>query len=126
MRRTVVVCPHHSCTSFRKILMRARFLAIVLSGCVASAYAAPYPLGTMTCEDIGAFASEAMSWRKAGVPKEQALARLEERQYNDPVEKKNLTAVVDIVYGSYGRNWSIEGAGNVMRGDCRAGREEQK
>jgi len=26
--------------------------------------AAPYPLGTMTCDDIGAFASEAMRWRK--------------------------------------------------------------
>jgi hypothetical protein len=92
---------------------------------MVSAHAAPYPLGTMTCEDIGAFASEAMSWRKAGIPREQALARLEERQYNDPVEKKNLTAVVDIVYGPYGRNWSIEGAGNIMRGDCRKGREEK-
>jgi hypothetical protein len=106
--------------------MRTLLLAIVLSGYLLPAHAAPYPLGTMTCEDIGAFASEAMSWRKAGVPKEQALARLEERQYNDPVEKKNLTAVVDVVYGPYGRNWSVEGAGNVMRGDCRKGREEPK
>lgn len=112
--------------AFANILMRTRFVAIVLFGCISSAYAAPYPLGTMTCEDIGAFASEAMSWRKAGVPKEQALARLEDRTYNDPVEKKNLTAVVEVVYGPYGRNWSVEGAGNVMRGDCRAGREGQK
>jgi hypothetical protein len=101
-------------------------LSPVLFFClVSAAAAAPYPLGTMTCEDIGMFASEAMSWRKAGVPRDQALARLEERQYNDPVEKKNLTMVVDLVYGSYGRNWSVEGAGKMLRGDCRKGREPQ-
>jgi hypothetical protein len=88
----------------------------------AAASAAPYPLGTMTCADIGRFASEAMGWRKQGQSKEQALAALEQRSYNDPVEKKNLIAVVDLVFGSYGRSWSVESAGNVLRTDCETGR----
>ncbi len=84
--------------------------------------AAPYPLGSMTCADIGKFASEAMSWRKQGQSKDQALAELEKRSYTDPVEKKNLATIVDLVFGSYGRNWSVESAGNVMRTDCETGR----
>jgi hypothetical protein len=94
-------------------------LLILLS---AAAMAAPYPLGTMTCADIGSFASEAMRWRKEGQSRDQALAELEKRTYNDPVEKKNMTAVVDLVFGSYGKNWSVESAGNVLRTDCETGR----
>jgi hypothetical protein len=90
--------------------------------CSTGALAAPYPLGSMTCADIGAFASEAMSWRKEGQSRDQALAALEKRTYNDPVEKKNLTAVLNLVFGSYGNNWSIESAGTVMRTDCETGR----
>lgn len=86
------------------------------------AMAAPYPLGTMTCEDIGRFASEAMRWRKEGQSREQALAALETRTYNDPVEKKNLITIVDLVFGSYGRSWSVESAGNILRTDCETGR----
>jgi len=89
---------------------------------VSAADAAPYPLGTMTCDDIGAFASEAMGWRKEGRTRDQALAALENRTYNDPVEKKNLLAILDLVFGSYGRNWTVESAGNVMRKDCETGR----
>ena len=88
----------------------------------SAATAAPYPLGSMTCADIGNFASEAMGWRKQGQSRDQALAALENRTYNDPVEKKNLQAVVDMVFGSYGRNWSVESAGNVLRTDCETGR----
>ena len=87
-----------------------------------TALAAPYPLGTMTCADIGQFASEAMSWRKEGQSRDQALAALDQRTYNDPVEKKNLTTILDLVFGSYGRNWSVESAGTVMRTDCETGR----
>ncbi len=94
------------------------FLLLVSTG----ALAAPYPLGTMTCADIGAFASEAMRWRKDGQSRDQALAELEKRTFNDPVEKKNLATIIDLVFGSYGRNWSIESAGNVMRTDCETGR----
>ena len=100
----------------------SRLLLIGLLLLSPAAMAAPYPLGTMTCADIGQFASEAMSWRKAGQSRDQALAALEERTYNDPVEKKNLLTIVDLVFGSYGRNWSVESAGNVLRTDCETGR----
>jgi hypothetical protein len=98
-----------------------KYLLLALLAMATSVQAA-YPLGTMTCDDIASFASEAMSWRKQGQTREQALAALEERKYNDPVEKKNLTAIVDLVFGPYGRNWTVESAGNVMRTDCMTGR----
>ena len=99
-------------------------LRFLLLGLLAISTGAPaaYPLGTMTCDDIASFASEAMSWRKEGRTRDQALAALENRTYNDAVEKKNLTAIVDLVFGSYGRNWTVESAGNVMRTDCMTGR----
>jgi len=100
----------------------AKLLLIGMLMVCAPALAAPYPLGTMTCEDIGRFASEAMRWRKEGQSRDQALAAVEARSYNDPVEKKNLLTVVDLVFGSYGRNWTIESAGNILRTDCETGR----
>jgi len=98
-----------------------KFLLLGLLATSAAVQAA-YPLGTMTCDDIASFASEAMSWRKEGQTREQVLAALEKRAYNDPVEKKNLTVIVDLVFGSYGRNWTVESAGNIMRTDCMTGR----
>ncbi|UCD67276.1 MAG: hypothetical protein JSW48_10485 [Betaproteobacteria bacterium] len=100
------------------------FFALLLAANVCTAKAAPYPLGTMTCDDIGAFASEAMTWRKANVTHEEAKLKLEERQYGDPVEKKNLTIILAYVFGNYGNNWTVESAGNVMRSDCLRGRDQ--
>ncbi len=100
-----------------RLILSAFFIAFA-----AGAQAAPYPLGTMTCDDIGKFASEAMQWRKDGMTRDQAMAELENRSYNDPVEKKNLIAVAGMVFGGYGRNWTVETAGNVMRNDCLKGR----
>lgn len=100
----------------------SKLLLLGLFVCSTGALAAPYPLGSMTCADIGAFASEAMGWRKEGQSRDQALAALEKRTYNDPVEKKNLTTVLNLVFGSYGNNWSVESAGTVMRTDCETGR----
>lgn len=108
--------------TFPRIPMFKRLAPGLLLLLSAGAFAAPYPLGTMTCADIGSFASEAMRWRKEGQSRDQALAALEKRSYNDPVEKKNLIAVVDLVFGSYGKNWSVESAGNVLRTDCETGR----
>lgn len=99
----------------------SKFLLLGLLA-ISSGVHAAYPLGTMTCDDIARFASEAMSWRQDGRTREQALAELEGRAFNDPVEKKNLAAIVNIVFGNYGRNWTVESAGNVMRTDCMTGR----
>ncbi len=96
---------------------------LLLTLLTCQAIAAPYPLGTMTCDNIGAFASEAMTWRKSQVSYEEDKIRVENREYGDPVEKKNLATILGFVYGNYGNNWSVEAAGNVMRSDCRKGRD---
>jgi hypothetical protein len=102
--------------------MQKLLLIALLALLAPAAGAAPYPLGTMTCDDIGKFASEAMQWRLDGRTRDQALAELEKRTYGDPVEKKNLQQIVHLVFGGYGRNWSVESAGNIMRQDCNTGR----
>jgi hypothetical protein len=104
------------------IYIRKAVLIGALAGFSACALAAPYPLGTMTCADIGKFASEAMSWRESGIKKDEALAKLDGWSLNDPVERKNLEGVLRMVFGRYGDSWTKESAGNVMRTDCEAGR----
>ena len=87
-----------------------------------NAHADPYPLGSMSCKDIGAFASQAMQWREDGVKWPEAKARLDTLRPDDSVEKKNLRMVMQLVYGSHGDNWTVESAGTVMQTDCEAGR----
>lgn len=101
-------------------MMRQLWPVLLLSASVA--LAAPYPLGTLSCRDMGDFASQAMQWRESGVTREQALARLDERSYGDPVERKNLELVLRMVFGRYGNSWTVESAGNVVRSDCETGR----
>ncbi len=98
--------------------MFALFLAAV------SAQAANYPLGTMTCEDIGRFASETMAEKKQGRTRDEALASLETRTYGDPVEKRNLADVIEILYGNLGRNLGVQSAGAVLKKDCETGRPQ--
>jgi hypothetical protein len=98
-------------------------LAALLCACSLTSIAADYPLGTMTCEDIGAFASEVMAAKKGGRSKDDALAALETRSYGDPVEKRNLADVVEILYGNLGRNLGVQSAGAVLKTDCETGRK---
>lgn len=89
---------------------------------VMNAHAEPYPLGSMSCKDIGAFASQAMQWREDGVKWPEAKIRLDTLRPEDSVEKKNLRMVMALVYGSYGDSWTVQSAGTVMQVDCEAGR----
>ncbi len=100
--------------------MRRSALLLVLLP--AAALAAPYPLGTLTCNDMGEFASEAMRWRESGLTREQALEKLDQRSFGDPVERKNLVLVLKMVFGRYGNNWTVDSAANVIRSDCETGR----
>ena len=93
-----------------------------MAAACAGVSAAPYPLGTMTCADMGRFASEAQGWRESGMKREEAFARLDSRDFNDPVEKKNMERVLAMVFGSYGKAWTIESAGKAIRSDCETGR----
>ena len=89
---------------------------------VLTAHAAPYPLGSMTCQDIGQFASQAMQWREDGVKLPDAKTRLDQLRPEDSVEKKNMRMVMALVYGGYGDGWTVESAGTVMQVDCESGR----
>lgn len=108
----------------RNILKAGFAGAAALWLAAAGAHAANYPLGTMTCEDIGRFASEAMAAKKQGRTRDEALAALETRSYGDPVEKGNLADVVEILYGNLGRNLGVQSAGAVLRKDCETGRPQ--
>lgn len=102
--------------------MKRTSAALLLAAACVSAQAAPYPLGTMTCADMGRFASEAQGWRESGMKRDEAFAQLERRSFSDPVEKKNLERVLAMVFGTYGKAWTIESAGNAIRSDCETGR----
>ncbi len=85
-------------------------------------HAAPYPLGSMSCDDIGTFASLAMQWREDGVRYKEAKTRLDELSPDESVEKKNMRVVMQLVYGNYGDSWTVESAGSTMKIDCESGR----
>ena len=89
---------------------------------VTQVHAAPYPLGSMSCDDIGAFATQAMQWRVDGVRYKEAKTRLDALRPDESVEKKNMRVVMQLVYGNYGDNWTVESAGSTMKMDCESGR----
>ena len=72
----------------------------------AGAMAAPYPLGSMTCADIGQFASEAMSWRKEGRSREQGAVRLALLTELSRVIQTHTQTVSAVLRGSLER-WPI-------------------
>ena len=102
--------------------MKKTCASLMLAAACSYVMAAPYPLGTMTCADMGRFASEAQGWRESGMTREEAQEKLESRTFNDPVEKKNMDRVLRMVFGTYGKSWTIESAGNAIRSDCESGR----
>jgi len=85
-------------------------------------HAAPYPLGSMSCDDIGAFATQAMQWREDGVKYKEAKTRLDALRPDESVEKKNMRVVMQLVYGNYGDSWTVESAGSTLKKDCESGR----
>lgn len=89
---------------------------------VTQVYASPYPLGSMSCDDIGAFATQAMQWREDGVQYKEAKTRLDALRPDESVEKKNMRMVMQLVYGNYGDSWTVQSAGSVMKMDCESGR----
>ncbi len=98
------------------------FIAIGLLFSCHLSFAGTYPLGSMTCEDIGRFASEAMQWRESGLLPKEARLRLDERKPEISVEKKNMLTVLSLVYGGYGDSWTIDSAGHAMQKDCETDR----
>ena len=89
---------------------------------VTQVHAEPYPLGSMSCDDIGAFATQAMQWREDGVRYKEAKTRLDALRSDESVEKKNMRVVMQLVYGNYGDSWTVQSAGSTMKIDCESGR----
>jgi hypothetical protein len=112
----------------RWVLTLTRQFGLVSLGlCLGMALMTPthagnYPLGSMTCEDIGRFASEGMRWREQGLTPREAMARLQQLQPEGSVEFKNMRTVLMLIWGGYGDAWTVESAGDTMRKDCEAGR----
>ncbi len=99
------------------LCMLCLFIALPLH-----AAAGPYPLGTLTCKDMGAIASRAMEWRERGMTLEAAMIKLAEREFAESIERTNAEAVLRLVFGRYGNAWTVESAGNAIRSDCETGR----
>jgi hypothetical protein len=97
-------------------------LAAPLALALAPAFAGNYPLGTMTCDDIGQYAKELVTGIDAKKPKEVALQELAARKFNDPVEKKTLTDVLNVMYDGFGQSLYPDTAYGVMKYDCEKGR----
>lgn len=101
------------------------FVALALASLAFGAAAGNYPLGTMTCDDIGAYAREAVANLDAGKSLETTLKELDERKFNDPVEKKNLTRIAYVMYDGFGAGLTPETAHSMMKYDCETGRTKQ-
>jgi hypothetical protein len=105
----------------------ATIKACALAALFASpVFAGNYPLGTMTCDDIGLYAKELVTGIDAKKPKEAALQELEARKFNDPVEKKTLLNVLNIMYDGFGQSLYPDTAYGAMKFDCEKGRPGMK
>ena len=93
------------------------FIYVVLCS-ATQVHAGPYPLGSMSCDDIGSFASQAMQWREDGVKYKEAKTRLDALRPDESIEKKNMRTVMQLVFGNYGDSWTVECAGSSMIKDC--------
>jgi hypothetical protein len=90
------------------------------------AHAGNYPLGTLTCDDMGLYAKELVIASEAKKSKETALQELQARKFNDPVEQKALTDVLNLVYSDFGQQLSADVAYGAIKYDCEKGRPEAK
>lgn len=106
--------------------MKAKpIIALSASAALMAALPAPagnYPLGTMTCDDIGQYARELVTGIDAKKSKEVALQELDARTFKDPVEKKTLTDVLNVMYDGFGQSLYPDTAYGVMKFDCEKGR----
>lgn len=103
----------------------------LLFACTALAAALPatggnYPLGTMTCDDIGRYAKELVIGIDAKKTKEAALQELDARTFKDPVEKTTLTDVLNVMYDGFGQSLYPDTAYSAMKFDCEKGRPGSK
>lgn len=104
--------------------MKSMTAALFALAAALPASAGNYPLGTLSCADIGQYAKELVTGIDAKKPKEAALQELEARKFNDPVEKKALLSVLTIMYDGFGQSLYPDTAYSAMKYDCEKDRPE--
>ena len=109
-----------------QMLRRARRLTLYLTIVIAVFWgtvkpANAYPTGSMSCSDIGDFAAAAVVGKENGRSLEEALETVKKRTAGYPVERKNLTQIVEAIYTEpWAMPLSEEGATVAFTADCEA------
>jgi hypothetical protein len=97
-----------------KYLVRTVFAA----GLLASALA--YDTGSMSC-NIGDFAAATVVGKQNGATLKEALAKVNKRTEDYPVERKNMTQIVRAIYTQpWANKLTEEGARAAFTADCEA------
>jgi hypothetical protein len=85
--------------------------------------ASAYDTGSMSCNDIGEFASATVVGKENGATLKEALAKVTKRTEGYPVEHKVLTSIVRQIYTApWANKLSEEGARMAFAADCEAQR----
>jgi hypothetical protein len=86
-----------------------------------------YETGVMTCEDIGKFAATLMSEREAGQKKDVALKTIDTMEWQGEIEKRNMSAIVDLIHGRVGDQLAdAQAAYAIIRRDCETSKARQR
>tara|TARA_B100000214_G_scaffold25895_1_gene16978 strand:- start:46 stop:390 length:345 start_codon:yes stop_codon:yes gene_type:complete len=110
-------------SKYQTIIIRKILLILLATfGFFVNVNADNYPLGNMTCDDIGDFAAEALMWRKRGFTPAEALKKLDELNLSESVDRQNMLDVLKLVYGGYGNSWTQESARKAITQDCQRDR----
>ena len=98
------------------------FATIAIAMCLLRS-ALAYDTGSMSCSDIGEFAAATVVGKQGGATLKEALAKVNKRTEDYPVERKVLTSIVRQIYTALWANkLSEEGARMAFTADCEAQR----
>lgn len=96
-----------------------RYVVLILFAAALLPSALPYDTGSLSCSDIGAFAAATVVGRQNGTTLTEALAKVNKRTEDYPVERKNLTQIVRAIYTQpWASQLTEEGARAAFTADC--------
>ena len=100
-------------------ITRNLVITVFAAGLLASALA--YDTGSMSCSDVGDFAAATVIGKQNGATLKEALAKVNKRTEDYPVERKNLTQIVRAIYTQpWANKLTEEGARAAFTADCEA------
>src|SRR5947208_3348892 len=105
------------------IIQITRYLAITAFAVCSLCTALAYDTGSMSCSDIGDFAAATVVGKQNGATLKEALARVNKRTEDYPMERKLLTQIVRTIYTEpWANKLTEEGARAAFAADCEAQR----